>query len=49
MTEIEWRLAARMVRLFLQECRSAWQGMFDGNLEILQTESNPRPCADIAG
>jgi flagellar motor switch protein FliM len=42
-TEIEWSLSARIVRLFLQECQKAWQGMFNVNLEILQAESDPRP------
>jgi flagellar motor switch protein FliM len=42
LTEIEWCLATRIVRLFLQECRAAWQNVLDLTLEVLQTESNPR-------
>jgi flagellar motor switch protein FliM len=42
LTEIEWCLAARMVRLFLEECREAWSGVFDLQLEVSQTESDPR-------
>jgi flagellar motor switch protein FliM len=42
LTEIELCLAARIVRLFLQECRSAWQKVLDLKLEVLQAESNPR-------
>ena len=41
LTEIELCLAARIVRLFLQECRTAWAGVVDLQLDILQAESNP--------
>ena len=43
LTEIERSLAARIVRLFLRECRSAWPKTLDLDLDILQVESNPRP------
>jgi flagellar motor switch protein FliM len=43
LTEIEWCLAARIVRLFLEECRHAWHDVVDLRLDVLQTESNPRP------
>jgi flagellar motor switch protein FliM len=42
LTEIELCLAARIVRLFLQECRRVWQNVLDLKLEVLQVESNPR-------
>ena len=42
LTEIELRLAGRIVRLFLQECQSAWQGRVELKLEVLQVESSPR-------
>jgi flagellar motor switch protein FliM len=42
MTEIELCLAARIVRLFLEQCRTAWQKMVDLNLDVQQFESNPR-------
>ncbi len=42
LTEIEWCLAARIVRLFLQECGAAWRNVLDLKLDVLQTESNPR-------
>ena len=44
LTEIELSLAARMVRLFLQKCRSAWSKALDLNLEIVQVEHDPRPA-----
>ena len=42
LTEIEWCLATRIVRLFLQECHAAWSGVVDLSLEVFETESNPR-------
>jgi len=42
LTEVEWCLATRIVRLFLQECGAAWRDVLDLKLEVLQTESNPR-------
>jgi flagellar motor switch protein FliM len=42
LTDIEWCLATRLVRLFLQECRAAWANVLDLKLDVLQTESNPR-------
>jgi flagellar motor switch protein FliM len=42
LTEIEWCLATRLVRLFLEECQAAWNGVVDLRLEVLQTESDPR-------
>jgi flagellar motor switch protein FliM len=42
LTEIESCLAARIVRVFLQECRSAWQKLVELKLDVLQVESNPR-------
>jgi flagellar motor switch protein FliM len=42
LTEIEWSLATRIVRLFLQECRAAWSDVLELNLEVCETESNPR-------
>jgi flagellar motor switch protein FliM len=42
LTEIELCLAARIVRLFLQECCHAWQDVADLKLDVLQVESNPR-------
>lgn len=42
LTEIELSLAARIVRLFVQQCCSAWKGMLDLRLDVLQMESNPR-------
>lgn len=42
MTEIELCLAARIVRLFLDECRAAWRDAVDLELDVLQVESNPR-------
>lgn len=42
LTEVELCLAARIVRLFLQECRHAWENVVDLKLDVLQVESNPR-------
>ncbi len=42
LTEIELCLAARIVRLFLQECHHAWKNVLDLKLDVLQVESNPR-------
>jgi flagellar motor switch protein FliM len=42
LTEIELCLAARIVRLFLQECRRAWKSVLDLRLDVLQVEDNPR-------
>ena len=42
LTEIELRLTARMVRLFLQEFQRAWKEVLDLKLDVLQVESNPR-------
>jgi flagellar motor switch protein FliM len=42
LTEIELCLAARIVRLFLDACRRAWQDVFDLKLDVLQVEDNPR-------
>jgi flagellar motor switch protein FliM len=53
LTEIELCLAARIVRLFLRECRNVWQAEFDLNLDILQTDNTRRslqisPIDDMA-
>jgi flagellar motor switch protein FliM len=42
LTEIEWCLANRLVRVFLQECQAAWNSLVDLRLEVFQTESDPR-------
>jgi flagellar motor switch protein FliM len=42
LTEIEWRLATRLVRAFLQECEAAWKSVVDLRLEVFQAESDPR-------
>jgi flagellar motor switch protein FliM len=42
LTDIEWCLAARIVRVFLEECRSAWRPVVDLKFDVLQVESNPR-------
>lgn len=42
LTDIELCLAARIVRLFLQECCHAWQDVVDLKLDVLQVENNPR-------
>ena len=42
LTEVELCLAARIVRLFLEECRRAWSSVVDLKLDVLQVESNPR-------
>jgi flagellar motor switch protein FliM len=42
LTEIELCLAARIVRLFLQEYCQAWKNVIELKLEVLQAEDNPR-------
>ena len=42
LTEIEWCLAGRLVRLFFEECQAAWRSVVDLRLDVLQTESDPR-------
>jgi flagellar motor switch protein FliM len=42
LTEIEQCLAARIVSLFLRECCSAWKGVLDLKLDVMQVEDNPR-------
>ena len=42
LTEIEQSLAARIVRLFLREYRSAWPNTLDLELDTLQVEHTPR-------
>jgi flagellar motor switch protein FliM len=42
LTEIDLCLAARIVRLFLQECCGVWKSALDLKLDIQQMESNPR-------
>ena len=41
-SEIELRLTARIVQLFLEETCRAWKDMVDLTLDVLQVESNPR-------
>ena len=43
LTDVEVRLAARIVRLFLRQCRTAWRTVIRLQLDVLQVESNPRP------
>lgn len=43
LTDVEGRLATRIVRLFLQKCCAAWRGVTRLQLDILQVEDNPRP------
>jgi flagellar motor switch protein FliM len=42
LTEIELCLTSRIVRMFLQECCSAWKSVLDLRLDVLQVEDNPR-------
>jgi len=42
LTEIELCLAARLVRLFLEQCGRVWKGVIDLKLDVLQVEENPR-------
>lgn len=42
LTEIEWCLSVRIVRLFLQNCRDTCSGVLDLKLDVLQQEDNPR-------
>jgi flagellar motor switch protein FliM len=42
-TDIELPLAARVVRLFLEHLRQAWQGVLPLRFEVQQVESHPRP------
>jgi flagellar motor switch protein FliM len=42
LTEIEWCLAARVVRAFLRECETTWQPVLNWKLEVLEVESDPR-------
>jgi flagellar motor switch protein FliM len=41
-SDIEFRLAARVIRLLLDELAKAWKGTFDLTPELLPTEDNPR-------
>jgi flagellar motor switch protein FliM len=41
-SDIEVPLAARLVRMFLEHLRQAWQGVLPLRFEVLQTESHPR-------
>ncbi|MCE5303564.1 MAG: FliM/FliN family flagellar motor switch protein [Planctomycetaceae bacterium] len=41
LTEIEQGLAVRIIRLFLQECRSAWSGSLDLRFDVLSMETEP--------
>jgi len=41
-SDIELPLAARIVRLFLEYLRQAWQGVLPLRFEVLQAESHPR-------
>ncbi|MEN6406427.1 MAG: FliM/FliN family flagellar motor switch protein [Thermoguttaceae bacterium] len=41
LTEIEQGLAVRIVRLFLQECRSVWSGSVDLRFDVLSMETEP--------
>jgi flagellar motor switch protein FliM len=42
LTEIELCLAARLVRVFLEQCGRAWKNVIDLKLDVLQVEENPR-------
>ncbi len=42
LTEIEQSLAGRIVRMFLQECRQAWQNILELSLTVAQSDDNPR-------
>jgi len=42
LTEVELRLAERLVRLFLDACQTAWKDSLELTLSILRAESNPK-------
>jgi flagellar motor switch protein FliM len=42
LTEIELRLATRIIGLFLEELRRAWKDVCDLELDVLKVESDPR-------
>ena len=42
LSEIEWRLTARIVHLLLEEICRAWKDTVELKLDVVQVESNPR-------
>jgi flagellar motor switch protein FliM len=42
LTEIEQRLVLRVIKMFLQELKHAWEHVIDLEFEVIQTESNPQ-------